>query len=244
MLPTSCCFNNNRRGCFVLGVAGPSGSGKSLLAQTLANHFKGTLFAEDPKFFKAPASASYQDRDPISETPKHVDWDAYVQSLKLVIANKEETTTSTTTNHLLEKDHSPSTILVVVEHFLLLHDPRVVDEMDGILFLDPFGGEDGRDQDQDQDEQQAMQICVNRRVERNPHRSAEEILHLRHYYQHHVWPSYQTYCQDQARALCAERSSTQRARRLGCDGSMSAKAVASHAREIVEEWLDSLSHKF
>jgi hypothetical protein len=44
------------------------------------------LFLEDPKFFKAPATASYKDRNPASETPSHVDWDAYFCALENLLS--------------------------------------------------------------------------------------------------------------------------------------------------------------
>jgi hypothetical protein len=33
--------------------------------------------------------------------------------------------------------------IAIVKHFLLLHDPRVVQELNGVLFLDPGQEEDG-----------------------------------------------------------------------------------------------------
>jgi adenylate kinase len=112
--------NKSHKRCFVVGITGPSGSGKSTLTQCLADQLSGFLVSEDPKFFLAPAAASYEHRDPMSETPSHVDWDAYITHLRSEITNC-------------------NTRILLVEHFWLLHDARVVQELDGILFLDTFG---------------------------------------------------------------------------------------------------------
>jgi hypothetical protein len=54
------------------------------------------------------------------KTPVHVHWDACLSALKLMKQNA---------------------MMVIIEHFLLLHDPSVIQELDGMLFLDP--GQDG-----------------------------------------------------------------------------------------------------
>jgi uridine kinase len=186
--------------CLVIGITGPSGSGKSSLAKRLAQSLRAALFPEDPKFFLASASASYEHRDPVSETPSHVDWDAYVVSLRSKIQEENS---------------------MVVDHFLLLQDDRVVEELDVLLFLDPGSDDDARNR------------CRERRVNRNPHRPPEEERHLRRYYDNHVWPSYQVHGEGPTRIYCRNHSS--KSKILDCRHA-ALDEVACQAIQFVNAW--------
>jgi uridine kinase len=111
--------------------------------------------------------------------------------------------------------------IVIIEHFLLLHDPRVVQELDGVLFLDP--GQDN-----------GMHLCRERRVHRNPNRSEDEQNHLRRYYERHVWPSYQEHCESSARSYC--RQNPEGSRILDCSADVPLKQVLSQALSTIHEW--------
>lgn len=190
----------NKNACFVIGITGPSGSGKTSLAKSLVGELpRAVLIPEDPKFFKAPAPASYRDRDPISETPSHVDWDAYLTHLQHEINERE------------------GDELVLVEHFLLLHDARVVQELDALLFLENFGN---------------WKLCRDRRIQRNPIRSGSECKHLSQYYENHVWPNYQLHCQSSARQYCLEFSHSSKV--LDCHSSL--KEMVDQALHAIREW--------
>jgi uridine kinase len=220
--------NISHDGPFVIGIFGPSGSGKSSLAQTLSNQWgeSAVLFHEDPKFFKRPASTSYEHRDPSSEEPDYVDWDAYTHALLEVIHQQEQ---------------NCETVVVIVEHFLLLHDVRVVNQLNGLIFLDP-----GSDTDA------AMWTFLERRVTRNPHRSPKEVFYLCKYYQTAVWPSYLKNSHDSATMFCAKHQGEQgqvlvvdtstmdaaprkRALKVNCV-QQSAADIAEQVERVVSQW--------
>ena len=212
---------------FVIGIAGPSGCGKSSLATSLCEAFDGFVLHEDPKYFKAPAAPSYKDRDPSSETPAFVDWDAYLNNLEHVIHRAFTNSWSDTMPSSAAVPVSRRQKVIVVEHFLLLHDERVVKELDALLFLEPFG-----------DDKEAMRLCMKRRVNRRSNRSAKEVEHLRNYYQQHVWPCFRKYCQSQARAFCEQHlseGSHPKAIRIDCR--LPEADIVSQVRLHVEEWM-------
>lgn len=203
---------DDKRRPFVLGIVGVSGSGKSSLAVDLAKRFDGNLFPEEARFFKRPASESYKDRDPVSETPHHVNWDAYIDSLVQRIELSREKK------------------LLVVEHFLLLHHDSVVRELDGLVVLDPQGQVEEAD---------GMRICMMRRVRRNPSRAPEEVEHLCQYYTQHVWPSYKRYCKSKATDFFTNSVSARgmpRFLRVEC-ARKSAREVANDVQACVGEWI-------
>ena len=186
----------HRRRWFLLGITGPSGCGKSTLAEQLSkklavSHHPAQIVSEDPRFFRSPAAASYQNRDPISETPAHVDWDAYRQHLSSILFLEEEEEEEEEDDEYDpgSKDSSSSSpvTILLVEHFLLLHDPWVKSQLDGLVVLTG-----------------TMDVCLQRRIRRNPHRSSEEKYFLSRYYQDHVWPNYQRYCQASSSQYCSE----------------------------------------
>jgi uridine kinase len=203
---------------FVIGIVGPSGCGKSSLAQTLSNRWgeAAVLFHEDPKFFKSPASTSYEHRDPSSEEPHHVDWDAYAHAL-------------------LEVINQQNCEIVIVEHFLLLHDERVVNQLNGLIFMDP-----GSDIDA------AMWTFLERRVTRNPHRSPKEVFYLCKYYQTSVKPSYLKNSHDSATIFCAKHQGEEgqvdnvdaprkRALKVDC-AHQSAADIARQVEKVLSQW--------
>jgi uridine kinase len=206
-------------GPFVIGIVGPSGCGKSSLAQTLSNRWgkAAVLFHEDPKFFKSPSSTSYEHRDPSSEEPHHVDWDAYSHALLEVIKNQQNGE------------------VVIVEHFLLLHDARVVNQLNGLIFLDPGSNKDA-----------AMWTFLERRVTRNPHRSPKEVFYLCKYYQTSVWPSYLKNSHDAATIFCTKHQGEEgqvdtmdaprkRVLQVNCV-QQSAADIAGQVAKVVSQW--------
>jgi uridine kinase len=193
------------------------------------------LLPEDPKFFRAPATASYKDRNPASETPSHVDWDAYWECLKQLVLMEQASNSNNCDDNTIndnDNDNDAETsscppqqrrVVVLVEHYLLLHDPRVVSVLDGMVFLDPTAAHDDDDDDKDDEnnnnniynnnnndkrEMEAMWMCLERRVLRNPNRTAQEALYMCRYYQDHVWPNYKKWTYYKARDLCETRGKT------------------------------------
>lgn len=216
---------------FVIGIIGPSGSGKSSLANNLANRryisaddqcYSVALFPEDPRFFRTAASASYKDRDPESEKPSHTDWDAYEQALSRLIVTESRS------------NRKSGRSMIIVEHYLLLHNPKVASKVDGVIFLDPGTSDD------------AMWTCMERRVSRNPNRSPMEVFYLCRYYQQHVWKSYLQYCESDARTfynlhhdettLPENFNRRKRALRIEC-GLLSAVDVADQSYDCIMDWL-------
>jgi len=219
---------------FVIGIVGPSGCGKSSLATSLRAVFDGVLFSEDPKYFKAPAAESYQDRDPASETPTSVDWDAYVNDLHSMIhrADVHAFFSSVLSRESLAAPASSYHSVVLVEHFLLLHDDRVVQELDALFFLEPSGSDE-----------EALKICMERRLNRKSNRSAEEVEDFQAYYHKLVWPSYKKLCQSQAREFCKMRSSDDsHPRAVHVDCSLPETEIVDQVRGYVEEWMGRSSH--
>jgi len=213
---------------FVIGIVGPSGAGKSSLAASLAELFDGYLFSEEQ--FKLPGPPSYQDRDPSWETPAHVDWDAYLRALKDFIRRAQEESCSKTVT--IELSALKFRTIVIVEHFLLLHDDRVVQELDALFFLEPSGSDE-----------EALKICMERRLNRKSNRSAEEVEDFQAYYHKLVWPSYKKLCQSQAREFCKMRSSDDsHPRAVHVDCSLPETEIVDQVRGYVEEWMGRSSH--
>ena len=168
---------------FVVGVVGPSGVGKSSLAEALAESLGAVYVKEDPRFFLKSCPKSYEYRDPVSEEPGHVDWRA----------------TAAETDRLLATGD-----VAVLEHYLLLAPGGGRDWLQGkcdcILFLDPGVGPT-EDPPASSD---ACRRCRERRVGRTAGRPDAEIDHLRAYYDAHVWPAFVKYTLAPFRALSAD----------------------------------------
>jgi uridine kinase len=111
-------------------------------------------------------------------------------------------------------------VVVIVEHYLLLHDARVVLALDGMIFLDPTASTSSScDDDNDHhnecnnstsrsSDMDAMWLCLERRVLRNPNRTATETLYMCRYYQDHVWPNYKKFMFQKAKDMCETRGKT------------------------------------
>lgn len=228
--------------CFVVGITGPSGSGKSTLSGNLVNVLnKGThdnnvvqayFFPEDPRYFLAPKAVSYRDQDPDSETPEFIHWDDYYNDLKKSIClvdasmkqNKGNGDPSTSSLSTTEE----RTVVWIIDHFMLLHDPRVVNCLDAFIFLDPClpdkSLEEARHHDpfittcnvtsappaatipslDDASILTGRDTCRERRVQRDPHRPQSEKQLLRQYYNTAVWPAYLRYTHGPAERYLAE----------------------------------------
>eukprot|EP00929_Paragymnodinium_shiwhaense_P095735 TRINITY_DN57008_c0_g1_i1.p1 TRINITY_DN57008_c0_g1~~TRINITY_DN57008_c0_g1_i1.p1 ORF type:complete len:426 (+),score=79.35 TRINITY_DN57008_c0_g1_i1:81-1280(+) len=159
--------NRQRSRPTIIGVTGPSGSGKSTIAKKLAQKFQGEYFGEDPAFFRLPW-AEYSKRDVRYERCENVDWDKAVAALRQTIAQTA----------------ADSTGLIFVEHYLLLAaDSSLLPFIDYCIFLDPTAG--------NRSKADAIALCCQRRIARNPARSNEESADLRAYYQQAVWPCYE-----------------------------------------------------
>ena len=122
-----------------------------------------------------------------------------------------------------------------MEHFLLLHDERVVNQLNGLIFMDP-----GSDIDA------AMWTFLERRVMRNPHRSPKEVFYLCKYYQTSVWPSYLKNSHDSATIFCTKcqckewsvdtmDASQKRALKVDCV-QQSAADIAGQVEKVVSQW--------
>ncbi len=122
---------------FIVGICGPSGSGKSSLARKLAKTFAGTLISTDDYFFLNPPHKKYRSKGKNWELPQNVDWQALatvLRGLKLgrtVVGRRMmwETETYKARSLLARR-------LIVVEGFLLLHDKRIRSLLDFAVYLD------------------------------------------------------------------------------------------------------------
>jgi uridine kinase len=193
------------------------------------------LFPEDPKYFLAPKASSYRDQNPDSETPDFVHWDAYVTDLQNCLKLGDDSTTSNTnrTTRILD--------VWIIDHFLLLHDPRVVQCLDVLIFLDPCYHYQNPSLDVtntsassattndylalDDDERvtrlllAARDNCRERRVQRDPNRLSSEQDLLRQYYNHAVWPAYLQYTHGPAQRYLAGHPDRSLRVDCGCLGS-------------------------
>lgn len=155
-----------RRRPFVVGLAGPSGAGKTTLASCLAGGLGGRVVHEDRSWFRASAAPSYAFRDPASEEPAHVDWGLARAALREAVA-------------------APVPV-VVVENYLLLAPEgggrHLEPELDLVLLLDGHAASS-----------RLRETCRERRVNRNPERPISEQAALRTYYDEHVFTAYQKY---------------------------------------------------
>eukprot|EP00930_Biecheleria_cincta_P059688 TRINITY_DN45408_c0_g1_i1.p1 TRINITY_DN45408_c0_g1~~TRINITY_DN45408_c0_g1_i1.p1 ORF type:complete len:219 (-),score=22.64 TRINITY_DN45408_c0_g1_i1:23-679(-) len=150
----------------VIGVAGPSGSGKSSLAIALAQRLGARYVPEDPAHFILPY-VSYSERDARYEAPGNVKWEAAEAALSEALASAGA--------------RGAARPVVVVEHyFLLAKVSSLLPFLDFCLVLDPcirLTDAEGRE------------VCRERRVGRG-HRTPAEADALRRYYDEVVWPHY------------------------------------------------------
>lgn len=121
----------------IVGLCGPSASGKTTLAKRLGEEFDGLVINLDNYFLLKPVLTKYNELGKDRELPENVDWLAIktlVESaqkgevLSVRKMNWEDNTYSCT-NYTPKK-------LVIMEGFLLLHDKDIVDMLDLSIYVD------------------------------------------------------------------------------------------------------------
>ena len=126
-----------------------------------------------------------------SETHVNVDWPGTIKALSIAV---DEAAAATTAENKL----------VVVDHWLLLWNPGLVQELSSVVYLNPFRGLDLRFMDaaaagmdehagalvcSPEEDEHARVLCRERRAGRSQ-RSDRETEHLRRYYDEAVWPAF------------------------------------------------------
>jgi hypothetical protein len=124
--------------------------------------------------------------------PANVDWGKTVAALRDMIFKASVAAPSEGTGDSCSVERR----IVLVDHYLLFASPELLSMIDRVLFLSPWGGMAlqppfptlGSAADL-----AARDVCVDRRVSRNPDRASEEKDNLRRYYESAVWPAFHTF---------------------------------------------------
>ena len=174
-----------RGGVLVVGLAGPSGVGKTSLSDRLAGAEEGGLgpggrkafdscvvLHGDHYFFAKGPPPPYAER-PNMETPDLVDWASLLRDLD-----------ATKRQMLARVASSGGRHVILVESFLLLAHAPLVQRMD-LIFVQLADRE----------------TCLTRRLSRSVNRTPAEAHDLAVYFAQHVWPSFEEHTLAPLRAL-------------------------------------------
>ena len=152
----------------IIGIAGPSASGKSVLAQnilTALGSCKVTLISED-SYYKDQSHMTFDERVKTNyDHPDAFDHELMIEHLKLLqqgIAVEIPTYDFTHHSRLPETRHIPQHRIIIVEGILLLVEEKLRDLMDIQIFVDT-----------------PLDICLIRRLQRDiieRERSLESVL--------------------------------------------------------------------
>lgn len=122
----------------IIGLCGPSASGKSTLAKMLAREYDAEIIALDNYFIPDPPYKKYENNDMNWELAENVDWPAAEKVVNDIKAGQEKVTTrkfsfETATYTELELPVAP---MMIVDGFLLLYDNKLIEALDLTVYID------------------------------------------------------------------------------------------------------------
>lgn len=155
----------------LVGIAGPTGSGKTTLAWGLSPFFKSTVISMD-MFFKKTADVPVRDGVQNWEDPENILWDEFIAFLKRIksdqAASRDVYDNFTESTSL--KIFFPTPV-VIVEGFLLFYNEEIRNMLDLKIFLG---------------------LSEEVQYERRLARSRGDVV-TREYFERFVWPAYHEY---------------------------------------------------
>jgi len=170
--------------CFLIGISGGSGSGKTSFIKELKTHYppEQVCFLSQDDYYR-PRDEQEVDQNGIRnfDLPDSIDQDEfYFDLVKLnngMIVEKEEYTFNNEHKEQKMLTFSPAPV-IIVEGLFVFHNPRVFDMLDLKILLHAT------------DTQKIIRRIKRDRVERNY--PLEDVLYR---YEHHVLPSFESYIQ-------------------------------------------------
>jgi uridine kinase len=172
----------------IIGVAGPSGSGKSLLANTIVNEIgsQEVVVISEDSYYKDRGDLTFEERAKINyDHPNAFDHDLLYQQMEELQAGKTvQVPVYDHTSHMRKNEtrNVGRHTIIVLEGILLLVDPKIREKMDIRIFIDT-----------------PLDICLLRRLRRDiieRHRSIESVLQQ---YEDTVRPMYLQYIEPSKR---------------------------------------------
>ena len=156
----------------IIGISGPSASGKSLLANTIVNELgsKQVVVISEDAYYKDRRDLSFEDRAKINfDHPNSLDHDLLIQHLKELREHKNVNIPVYDHTLHLRKEETQCISehrIIVLEGILLFVDPELRSMMDIRIFMDT-----------------ALDICLTRRLSRDlleRGRSVDSVLKQYH----------------------------------------------------------------
>lgn len=158
--------------CIIIGIAGASASGKTLLADTLYKELKADVGKDwidiipEDSYYKCQDHLTYEERIKTNyDHPNSMDHDLLINQLQALKAGKSvEIPLYDYVNHTRKKETRPFTSkrVIILEGILLLTDPRIREELNFSIFVDT-----------------PLDICLIRRMQRDMNergRSMESVI--------------------------------------------------------------------
>ncbi len=178
----------NQNKVMIIGVAGPSGSGKSLLASTIVSELGSSrvvVISED-SYYKELSSMPKHIKDQLNfDHPDSLDHDLLLQHLKVLQSGKEVAIPQY--NHARHERLKSTTLIqnhsiIVLEGILLLSEPKLRELMDIKIFVDT-----------------PLDICFIRRLERDIVERDRTVDSIIQQYIETVRPMYQKFIEPSKR---------------------------------------------
>ena len=126
----------------IIGIAGASGSGKSLLSNTIINELGSSrvIVISEDSYYKDGSSLTMEEREKVNyDHPDSLDHDLIIKHLKKLQAGESiEVPTYDFAKHLRTKETRTigNHTIVVIEGILLFVDSRLREQMDIRIFMD------------------------------------------------------------------------------------------------------------
>lgn len=153
----------------IIGIAGPTGAGKTLLAEHLSKHYSATWLSLD-YFFKSPSKIKTEAGQLNWEHPDNLEWDRFYDVLVKLKSGEDVRYIyhSYYGEHRVEIKNFSAAPIIVVDGFLLFYKKSVRDLIDCKIFLDI-----------------SERIQLERRMVRNKGDYIDQ-----EYFENFVWPYY------------------------------------------------------
>lgn len=169
----------NSKKIIIIGIAGASGSGKSLLANTIVRELGSDQVAviSEDSYYKDHSDIPFDERAKINyDHPNSLDHDLmFTQLVDLQNSKSIQMPKYNHSQHIREKETQPigKHTILVVEGILIFTDQKIRDLMDIRIFMDT-----------------SLDICLIRRLRRDIHERSRTIESVLKQYEETVRPMY------------------------------------------------------